>query len=68
MKLELRVGSMEVQADDGMLELVLYSVRKENVLDHFELMQVVRHFGAEALLDEIGKDACIAHFDLQKVE
>lgn len=50
------------------LSLQIRGVEARDVLDHFEPKDVVAHFNNEDLLDAIGKDACMAYFDLQEAE
>ncbi|MCZ9754386.1 hypothetical protein NB835_05220, partial [Pseudomonas aeruginosa] len=36
-----------------------------SVLENFDIEQIVNHFGAEALLDEIGEQVARRHFDIE---
>lgn len=39
-------------------------VDTESILNNFDCLEVVRHFGPSDLLDQIGQDECMAHFGL----
>ncbi|MCY1288501.1 hypothetical protein D3C76_1688030 [compost metagenome] len=36
-----------------------------SVLENFDIEQIVNHFGAEAILDEIGEQVARCHFNIE---
>ncbi|AMO78057.1 TPA: hypothetical protein ACXLB5_000871 [Pseudomonas aeruginosa] len=42
-----------------------YDADGASVLENFDIEQIVNHFGAEALLDEIGEQVARRHFDIE---
>lgn len=39
-----------------------------DILSHFAMHQIIDYFGIENILDEIGEDECIVHFNLGREE
>lgn len=42
----------------------IQNVAEADVLEHFNVQEIVSHFGIKALLDEIGANECKKYFDL----
>jgi hypothetical protein len=42
-----------------------YDADGATVLDNFDIEQIVNHFGADSLLDEIGEQVARKHFDIE---
>lgn len=42
-----------------------YDADGATVLDNFDIEQIVNHFGADSLLDEIGEQVARKHFDIK---
>lgn len=43
---------------------IVIDVSMEDVLDQFTIAEIVEHYGADALLAEIGLPAAAAYFDI----
>jgi len=42
-----------------------YDADGATVLENFDIEQIVNHFGADALLDEIGEQVARRHFEIE---
>lgn len=58
------VEEVTVTPDNGRFVTVSLTVEPEDVLSDISIGQVVGHYGIEEILNYIGKDECIVHFDL----
>lgn len=69
MKLEIHADSMDVSTDTlQRLDLVIHGVEDDQVLDQFDVNDILRHFDRDEFLDAIGKQAAMDYFDLQEAE
>ena len=48
-----------------LMSVSAYDADGATVLDNFDVEQIVNHFGAEALLEEIGEKIARRHFDIE---
>jgi hypothetical protein len=71
MKLELDI---QVKAKTVLVEpqnyktvdVLITQVEKRDILDHFDLDDIVYHFEEQSILDHIGKDRVMEYFDLKE--
>jgi hypothetical protein len=47
------------------IDVEIHGADAAEILNHFSIRDIVSHFEAAALLDEIGEGAAIKHFDIQ---
>lgn len=67
MDLSLRAKSVTINPSGSKeVDLEIDTVEESDVLDHFTIAQVVKHFGMDEILDFIGESEVISHFDLEK--
>lgn len=66
MELHLKaVEGVDIRPDyNNRLTVVCEGVSEENLLEQLKIDDVISFFGEEALLDKIGQDKAIEHFQL----
>ncbi|MFY1007808.1 hypothetical protein ACOQNQ_01850 [Pseudomonas juntendi] len=52
-------------ASRTLMNVSAYDADGATVLENFDIEQIVNHFGAEALLDEIGEQIARRHFGIE---
>jgi hypothetical protein len=69
MEMSLKIDSIKINgANRSMLLIEMEGVDTEEVLDNFSLSEIINHYGAKELLEGIGKDAAVNHWDLKENE
>lgn len=48
-----------------LMSVSAYDADGATVLENFDIEQIVNHFGADALLDEIGEQVARRHFEIE---
>lgn len=52
-------------ASRTMMDVTAYDADGATVLANFDIEQIVNHFGADLLLDEIGEQVARRHFEIE---
>lgn len=60
----LYVDKVEVEASSSRNVGISFDANESDVLENISIKNIVYHFGAADLLDEIGVDECKKRFDL----
>ncbi|MGX5220281.1 hypothetical protein ACVTMO_16815 [Pseudomonas segetis] len=68
-KVNLVLNTEDVAVSHDRLGIeVKLTAGQSDVLDHFNESEVVAHYDVGKLLDEIGMNACLDHFDLVEAD
>lgn len=65
MEFEVDAKELSVSSGDRYSVILCFTANGGHILDNFNIEDVVNHFGAKKLLDEIGEKVAREHFDIE---